>query len=92
MVLAFAEEYRGEAPTGLGGGTEPRVAKRNAESPAFGSRWMEEVCGRENCRCVDPKVPRKHGPLFASPRWGGSGKPVSSPATSGLQIHPTQVE
>jgi hypothetical protein len=22
------------------------------------------VCGRENCRCVDPQNPRKHGPYY----------------------------
>ena len=61
MVLAFAEEYRGEGPKGLGGGTEPRVAKRNAESPAFGSRWMEEVCGRENCLHALARVKANRG-------------------------------
>jgi len=26
------------------------LAKRIAASPAFRRRWMEEVCGRDNCR------------------------------------------
>jgi hypothetical protein len=47
LTLAFAEEYRGEAPKGLGGGTESLTAKRSAESPAIGEQWMEEVCGRD---------------------------------------------
>ena len=37
LVLAFAEEDRGEAPKGLGEGTESLAAKRKAESPAIGS-------------------------------------------------------
>lgn len=61
MVLAFAEEYRGEAPKGLGEGTETRVAKRIAESPAFGSCWMEEVCGRENCLHALARVKANRG-------------------------------
>ena len=50
LVLAFAEENRGEAPKGLGGGTESFAAKRGTESPAIGEQLMEEVWGRENCK------------------------------------------
>ncbi len=50
LVLAFAEEHRGEAPQGLGEGTEPFTAKRRTESPAIGEQLMEEVCERENCK------------------------------------------
>jgi hypothetical protein len=35
LQLAFMEEYRGEAPNGLGEGTETLVAKRGTESPAI---------------------------------------------------------
>jgi RNA-directed DNA polymerase len=49
LLLAFAGEYRGEAPNGLGGGTESLAAKRGTESPAIGEQLMEEVCERENC-------------------------------------------
>ena len=49
LLLAFAGEYRGEAPNGLGGGTETFTAKRGTESPAIGEQLMEEVCERENC-------------------------------------------
>jgi hypothetical protein len=47
MVLAFDEEYRGEAPNGLAEGTESLAAKRGTESLAIGERLMEEVCERE---------------------------------------------
>jgi RNA-directed DNA polymerase len=61
LVLAFLEEYRGEAPKGLPEGTESPVAKRMAESPAFGSQWMEEICGRENCLHALAKVKANRG-------------------------------
>ncbi len=38
MVLAFDEEYRGEAPNGLGEGTESLAAKRGTESRAIGEQ------------------------------------------------------
>jgi hypothetical protein len=50
LMLAFAEEDKGEAPNGLGGGTESFMAKRGTESPATGEQLMEEVCERENCK------------------------------------------
>ena len=49
-MLAFDEEYRGEAPKVLVGGTEWLAAKRGTESRASGEQWMEEVCERENCK------------------------------------------
>jgi RNA-directed DNA polymerase len=61
MVLALEQEYRGEASKGLYRGTEPHVAKRFAESPAFGSRWMEEVCGRDNCLLALARVKANRG-------------------------------
>jgi len=48
MLLAFMQESRGEAPMACAGGTEPPVAKRDAESPAEDERLMEVVCSREN--------------------------------------------
>lgn len=48
LLLAFMEERRGEALTADMQGTEPRTAKRDAESPADHERLMEEVCNREN--------------------------------------------
>jgi RNA-directed DNA polymerase len=50
LVLAFAEESRGEAPTASSEGTESLTAKRPPESPAMGDQLMEEVCERENCQ------------------------------------------
>jgi hypothetical protein len=46
MLLAFVEEWRGEAPNGLGEGTESLAAKRGTESPAISEQLMEEVCER----------------------------------------------
>ena len=50
LVLAFMEEYRGEAPKGLQEGTESSAGERGTESPAIAEQLMEEVCGRENCK------------------------------------------
>ena len=61
LLLAFAEEYRGEAPNGLGGGTESLAVKRGTESPAIGEQLMEEVCGRENCRQALARVKANKG-------------------------------
>jgi len=61
MVLAFAEENRSEAPKGLGGGTESLAGKRGTESPAIGEQWMEEVCGRENCKQALARVKANKG-------------------------------
>jgi RNA-directed DNA polymerase len=61
LLLAFAEEYRGEAPNGLGGGTESLVGKRGTESPAIGEQLMEEVCERENCRQALSRVKANKG-------------------------------
>jgi RNA-directed DNA polymerase len=61
LMLAFAEEWRGEAPNGLGGGTESFTAKRGTESPAIGEQLMEEVCERENCRQALARVKANKG-------------------------------
>src|ERR1700684_3425015 len=61
LVLAFAEEYRGEAPNGLGGGTESPVVKRGTESLAIGEQLMEEVCERENCKQALARVKANKG-------------------------------
>jgi RNA-directed DNA polymerase len=61
LLLAFAEEYRGEAPKGLGGGTESFAAKRGTESPAIGEQLMEEVCERENCKRALARVKANQG-------------------------------
>ena len=49
-MLAFMEEYKGEALKGLQEGTESSAGKRGTESPAIAEQLMEEVCGRENCK------------------------------------------
>jgi len=61
LVLAFAEENRGEAPNGLGEGTETFTAKRGTESPAIGEQLMEEVCGRENCKRALARIKANKG-------------------------------
>src|ERR1700680_4642830 len=61
LLLAFAEEYRGEAPNGLKGGTETFMAKRGTESPAIGEQLMEEVCERENCRQALARIKANKG-------------------------------
>jgi hypothetical protein len=61
LLLAFAEEDRGEAPKGLGGGTESLTAKRGTESPAIGEQLMEEVCGRENCKQALSRIKANKG-------------------------------
>jgi RNA-directed DNA polymerase len=61
MLLAFAEEYRGEAPKGLDGGTETLTAKRGTESPAISEQLMEEVCERENCKQALARVKANKG-------------------------------
>ena len=61
LLLAFAEEYRGEAPNGLGEGTESPTAKRGTESPAISEQLMEEVCERENCKQALARVKANKG-------------------------------
>jgi len=61
LMLAFAEEYRGEAPNGLGEGTETFTAKRGTESPAINEQLMEEVCGRENCKQALARIKANKG-------------------------------
>jgi RNA-directed DNA polymerase len=71
LVLAFAEENRGEAPKGLREGTESLAAKRRTESPAIGEQLMEEVCGRENCKQALARVKANKG----------------SPGVDGITVH-----
>ena len=61
LVLAFMEEYRGEAPKGLQEGTESSAGKRGIESPAIAEQLMEEVCGRENCKQALKRVKANKG-------------------------------
>ena len=48
LLLAFAEEGRGESPMAAAEGTELSVAKRDAQSPTQTDSLMEEVCKRDN--------------------------------------------
>jgi RNA-directed DNA polymerase len=61
LSLAFSEEYRGEAPNDLGGGTESLTVRRGTESPAIGEQLMEEVCERENCKQALARVKANKG-------------------------------
>jgi RNA-directed DNA polymerase len=61
LVLAFMEEYRGEAPNGLREGTESSAGKRGTESPAIAEQLMEEVCERENCKRALKRVKANQG-------------------------------
>src|SRR5271167_2094765 len=70
LELAFDEEYRGEAPKGLEGGTESLAVKRGTESPAIGEQWMEGVCERENCKQALARVKANKGSA------GGDGMTV----------------
>ena len=61
LMLALTEEGRSEAPTASVQGTEASTVERNAESPAIGEQWMEEVCGRENCKQALARVKANKG-------------------------------
>ncbi len=61
LVLAFDQEYRGEASNGLSEGTESLAVKRGTESPAIGEQWIEEVCERENCKQALKRVKANKG-------------------------------
>ena len=61
LLLAFMEEYRGEAPNGLREGIETLTAKRGTESPAISEQLMEEVCERENCKQALKRVKANKG-------------------------------
>ena len=67
LGLAFPSAGRGEAPSGLGEGTETLMAKDVHESPADTERLMEEVCGRENCQQALRRVKGNKG----APGWTG---------------------
>ena len=71
LVLAFMEEYRGEAPKGLQEGTESSTGKRGTESPAIAEQLMEEVCERENCKQALKRVKANKG----------------SPGVDGMTVH-----
>jgi RNA-directed DNA polymerase len=60
LVLAFEQEYRGEAPKGLPEGTESLAAKRGTESPAT-EQLIEEVCERENCKQALARIKANKG-------------------------------
>jgi len=70
LELAFEQEYRGEAPKGLPGGTESLAGKRGTESLAYGEQLMEEVCERENCKQALARVKANKGSA------GGDGMTV----------------
>ena len=61
LMLAFDQEYRGEASKGLSEGTETLAAKRGTESPAINEQLMEEVCERENCKQALKQVKANKG-------------------------------
>src|SRR5258707_8833516 len=61
LELAFQDESRSEAPRVSGEGTESLAGKRGTESPAIGEQWMEEVCGRENCKQALSRVKANRG-------------------------------
>jgi RNA-directed DNA polymerase len=42
-------------------GTESSAGKRGTESPAITEQWMEEVCGRENCKQALKRVKANKG-------------------------------
>jgi len=61
LLLAFAGEYRGEAPKDPGEGIESLAVKRGTESPAIGEQLMEEVCERENCKRALARIKANKG-------------------------------
>jgi RNA-directed DNA polymerase len=61
LELAFTEMSRSEAPRDSGAGTEPLMAKREAESTASSEQLMEEVCGRKNCQQALARVKSNKG-------------------------------
>ena len=61
LVLAFADDGRGEAPEVANEGTEPHATGRGDESPAINEQWMERVCERENCKRALARVRGNRG-------------------------------
>jgi len=62
LVLAFPAHGKGEAPTGVGGGTEAPTAKRGTQSPAAETaHLMEEVCESANLYQAMAQVVANHG-------------------------------
>jgi len=71
LVLAFMEGDRGEAPKDLPEGTDSSTGKRGTESPAIAEQFMEDVCGRENCKQALKRVKANKG----------------SPGVDGMTVH-----
>ena len=66
LVLAFADDGRGEAPEAASEGSEPRAAGRRDETPAIDGQWMERVCELDNCKRALARAAvhlRRAGPL-----------------------------
>jgi RNA-directed DNA polymerase len=59
--LASPTGHRGEPPGTERGGTEPPVARRETQSPAFDERLMEEVCERDNLERAWQRVRENKG-------------------------------
>src|SRR5438105_52964 len=59
--LASPAGHRGEPPGTDRGGTEPPVARRETQSPAFDDRLMEEVCERDNLERAWQRVRENKG-------------------------------
>jgi RNA-directed DNA polymerase len=61
LELAFMAEGRDEIFRSASGGTEPRMAERNAESPAEADGLMEEILDPENLREALKRVKANKG-------------------------------
>jgi RNA-directed DNA polymerase len=61
LLLAFAEEGRGDSPVTDAKGTEPPMAKPAHESLAEEERLMEEVCDRTNVELAWKRVRANQG-------------------------------
>lgn len=61
LLLAFADEDRGEAPKGNRRGAEPPEAKRMPENPATMDHLMEEICEAENLKQALKRVRSNKG-------------------------------
>src|SRR5215471_15540164 len=59
--LASSTGHRGEPPGTDRGGTEPPVARREPQSPAFDEGLMEEVCERDNLERAWQRVRENKG-------------------------------
>jgi len=61
LLLAFADENRGEAPKGNRRGSEASKAKRMSENPATMDHLMEEICEAENLKQALKRVRSNKG-------------------------------